>query len=164
MKLDKLILTNFKGIKYFEMTPHGKDASVFADNKLGKTTIADSLPWLFYDLDSQGKTFNPKPLDLTGEAAHGIASIVEATFTFDDETDDLTLKKSLCEDWRKRHGSGKKVFEGHTTTYYIDDMEVSVRKKDYDERLSRIANSTILKLLSNTLICLTICLLMKISY
>jgi DNA repair exonuclease SbcCD ATPase subunit len=29
-------------------------------------------------------------------------------------------------------------------------MEVSVRKKDYDERLSRIANSTILKLLSNT--------------
>ena len=150
MKLKSLELIHFKGVDYFKMMPAGENVTIFGDNELGKTTIADSLPWLFYDLDSMGKIFNPKPLDLTGEAAHGIESIVEAIFIFDDGADDLTLKKSFCENWTKKHGTGKKVFEGHTTTYYIDDMEVSVRKKDYDERIGKIARSTILKLLTST--------------
>ena len=54
MKLKSLELTNFKGVTHFSMMPNGKNVSIFAENKLGKTTIADSLPWLFYDLDSQG--------------------------------------------------------------------------------------------------------------
>lgn len=146
MKLKSLKLTNFKGIKGFSMEPDGKDVSVYGENCTGKTTLADSIAWLLYDQDSTGASLLPKPLDITGEAAHGIYSDVEAVFMINDT--DIMLKKSFTEKWTKRHGAANKIFTGHTTNYYIDD--VPVKEKDYKKWLEAIAPDLVFKLLTST--------------
>ena len=148
MKLESLELIHFKGIEHFKMEPGGKDASVFGENATGKTSLNDAIAWLLYDQDSHGASLLPKPLDQTGEAAHGVSSDVEAIF-YDEALDNkFTLKKSFKEKFTKKHGSAKKVFTGHTTSYYIDS--VPVKEKEYKQRLSGIAPEQVFKLLTST--------------
>ncbi|OEU62403.1 MAG: hypothetical protein BA867_09640 [Desulfobacterales bacterium S5133MH16] len=142
-----MTLKNFQGIENFSLDAECKNCTIKGMNGSGKTTVASAFCYLLYDLNSTGKTFLPKPLNLAGEAKHGLTSSVQAIFVLDGE--ELALKKSFKENWVKKHGVAKKFFTGHTTQYYIDDMEVPARKKDYDARLERIANSTTLKLLTN---------------
>ena len=42
LRLERLSLRNFKGIKSFDLEPLGFNAQVFGDNAAGKTTLADS--------------------------------------------------------------------------------------------------------------------------
>lgn len=80
MRLIKLELSNFKGIKSFKLEPQGKDIAVLGDNATGKTTLFDAFLWLLFDKDSQNKKdFDIKTLDSTGEAMHGLEHSVEAT-------------------------------------------------------------------------------------
>lgn len=147
MRLKRLELWNFKGIKHFKMEPDGKNISVFGENATGKTTLTDALSWLLNDQDSIGASLLPKPLDQTGEAAHGVSSDVEAIF-LDDNGGEFTLKKSFFEKWTKRHGSAKKVFTGHTTKYSIDGVP-DILEKEYKKRLAEIAPESVFKLLTN---------------
>lgn len=57
MKLLKLTLNNFKGIRNFEISPNGKSATVYGDNGTGKTTLADAQHWLLFGSDSVGTKF-----------------------------------------------------------------------------------------------------------
>ena len=41
MKLHKLVLTNFKGIKSFTLDAQGQDVNIWGDNATGKTTLYD---------------------------------------------------------------------------------------------------------------------------
>lgn len=147
MKLKALTIENFKGIKKFALNADGKNTSIFGDNGAGKTTVFDSVAWLLYDQDNQGSSLQPKPLDITGSAAHGISSDVEAIFIFDVGSE-LKLKKSFYEKWTKKRGSAKAVFTGHITNYHIDD--VPVKKKEYVEMIGDIVDESVLKLLTNT--------------
>ena len=54
IKLNSLILENFKGISYFELNVDGKNASVYGTNASGKTTLADAYFWLLFGKDSNG--------------------------------------------------------------------------------------------------------------
>jgi ATPase involved in DNA repair len=55
MKLIKLTLKNFKGIKDFTLEANGRNVNVYGDNATGKTTIFDAFTWLLYDKDSKNK-------------------------------------------------------------------------------------------------------------
>jgi DNA repair exonuclease SbcCD ATPase subunit len=148
MRLKKLELKSFKGIKDFIIKPNGKSVSIHGDNGTGKTTIADSVAFLLYGLDSHGNTFLPKPLDEAGEALHGVNSEVEAIFLFDDGQE-ITLKKSFYEKWTKKHGIAQKIFTGHTTKHSINGVP-NISEKKYKEKIGEIATEPILKLLTNT--------------
>ena len=148
MRLKKLELKSFKGIKDFIIKPNGKSVSIHGDNGTGKTTIADSVAFLLYGLDSHGNTFLPKPLDETGEALHGVNSEVEAIFLLDDGQE-ITLKKSFYEKWTEKHGIAQKIFTGHTTKHSIDGVP-NISEKKYKEKIGEIATEPILKLLTNT--------------
>ena len=64
IKLNKILMKNFKGIKELEINFKGKDTNIFADNAVGKTTVFDAFLWVFFDKDSTGrKQFNVKTLD-----------------------------------------------------------------------------------------------------
>ena len=61
IKILKLSLRNFKGIKDFTLSPEGKNVNIYGDNALGKTTIVDAFTWLLFDKDSQNSSnFNVK--------------------------------------------------------------------------------------------------------
>lgn len=146
MKLKKLTLTNFQGVRNFILGADGKDVSVLGENSTGKTTIYNSFCFLLYGLDSQGKTFLPKPINAEGEAKHGVSSEVEGIFLFDDGNE-ITLKKEYKELWVKKYGAAKKIFSGHTTKHFWDSVPIS--EKEYKKRLAEIAPERVFKLLTN---------------
>ena len=147
MKLKKLTIENFKGIKKFILNADGENICILGNNGTGKTTVADSVAWLLYDQNSIGASFQPKPLNIIGDAAHGICSDVEGVFVLNDNNHEIKLKKSYYEKWTKKRGSAKAEFTGNIIDYFIDD--VPVKKKEYVEKISRIAHEHILKLLTN---------------
>ena len=147
MRLKRLTLENFQGLKSFTLDADCKDLSILGANAAGKTTIFSAFCFLLYGLDSTGKIFLPKSIDETGEAKHGVDSSVEAVFV-DDNGQEFTLKKVFKEIWRRKHGSPKKIFTGHSTAHFWDSA--SITEKEYKRRLTEIAPESVLKLLVNT--------------
>ena len=54
IKLKKLILENFKGIKELKID-FSNVTNIFGDNGVGKTTIFDAFTWLMFGKDSTDK-------------------------------------------------------------------------------------------------------------
>lgn len=54
IKLKKLILENFKGIKQLKID-FSNVTNIFGDNGVGKTTIFDAFTWLMFGKDSTDK-------------------------------------------------------------------------------------------------------------
>lgn len=141
MKLLKLVLSNFKGIKTFELHLDGKSIAIHGDNGTGKTTLADAQCWLLFGNDSIGtKNFTPKP-KMDGEDVHGVETGVEGTYLLDDGRT-LALKKTFSEVWKKKRGAAAEVFSGHTKNHYIDS--VPVKENEYTDRIAEIAAPEIL--------------------
>jgi len=148
MRLKKLRLKNFKGLKSFELNTNGGNVSIYGENATGKTTLKDSFFWLLFGKDSQGRTdFDIKTIDpTTGEAIHNLEHEVEGTLELDGK--EVLLKKIYYEKWTRARGSAKKSFTGHTTDYFLEG--VPVKKNKYDTRISEIARrDDIFKLLTD---------------
>ncbi len=146
MKLMKLELTNFKGIRSFTFEPHGQNATILGDNASGKTTIYDGFLWSLFDKDSAGaKAFEIKTLTNDGKPIHGLEHGVEAVFDINGAP--LTLKKVYAEKLTKRRGQAQSEITGHTTSYWIDG--VPVKAKEYQARVKEIANEDLFRLLTN---------------
>jgi len=148
MKLLKLTLRNFKGIKFFELNPNGNNIAVYGDNATGKTTLKDSFSWLLYGKDSNNKVdFDIKTIDpITGEAIHNLEHEVEGTLEVDGK--ELILRKSYYEKWERKRGLAERTFTGHTTDYFLN--KVPVKKNEYEQRISKIAGGEgIFKLLTD---------------
>lgn len=146
MKLIRLHLKNFKGIRNFEFQPNGQSASIYGDNAVGKTTIFDAFNWLLFDKDSQNKKdFDIKTLDANNQPIHGLEHEVEAVFDVNGKP--LTLRKVYYEQWTKKRGSATAEFTGHTTDYYING--VPVQKKEYTAKIDEIAREDVFKLLTS---------------
>lgn len=149
MRINRLSLLNFKGIKELIVEPNGRNVNAYGDNATGKTTIADAFNWLLNGKDSLNRSdFGIKPIDPdTQEPIHGIETVVEAMLDLGGST--LTLKKRYYENWVKERGAAEKTFKGNTTDYFLDD--VPVKKAEYDKRIQGIADEKAFKLLTNPL-------------
>lgn len=146
MKLNRLVLRNFKGIREFTLDAQEGNIDVFGDNATGKTTIFDAFTWLLFDKDSSNKKdFSIKTLDKSGAEQHGLEHEVEATLDIDGQ--EITLRKVYKEKWTKKRGSAKAEFTGHTTDYFIDG--VPVKKNEYDAQIAEIADEQIFRLLTD---------------
>ena len=68
IKIKKLSLTNFKGIKDLAVE-FNNVTNIHGENGTGKSTIFDAFTWLLFGKDSHdSKDFNIKTLDSTGKA------------------------------------------------------------------------------------------------
>lgn len=65
LKIKKISIENFAGLKNQVFEFNGNDARVYGVNDTGKTTTATALQWLLFDigLDGSTKSFTPVPLD-----------------------------------------------------------------------------------------------------
>ena len=146
MRLHRLSLRNFKGIRHFVLEPDGANVDVYGSNAAGKTTLADAWTWLLFGKDSHNSAaFEIKTLDAAGEAKHGLEHTVEADL--ENDGDRITLRKTYKEKWSKPRGSAKEVFTGHETLHFVDD--VPMKKSDYDARVSEIADEGTFRLLTD---------------
>lgn len=147
VKIKKLILKNFKGIKKLEID-FKKVTNILGENATGKTTIFDSFCWLLFGKDSKDrKDFEIKTLSPTGEALHGLEHSVEAILEINGE--EVILQRIYAEKWTKKKGLADKVFSGHETTYYIN--QVPAKQKEYNEKVAEILPDSTFKLISNPL-------------
>ena len=126
MKLTKLELLNFKGLKSFTINLNG-DAVIRGDNATGKTTVFDSVCWLLFGKDSLDRAdFEIKTLD-GGEPIHKVNHEVTGTFTLD-EGGTVELKRVYREKYSSPRG-GEVTMTGHTTDYFVDG--VPKKEKEY---------------------------------
>ena len=56
MKLLNLKISNFKGIRSFELPLNGGSAIVSGTNGAGKTSLFDAYSWLLFGKDSAGRS------------------------------------------------------------------------------------------------------------
>lgn len=146
MKLNKLSIKNFKGIKDLKIKFDGQNANIYGENATGKTTVYDSFLWLLFDKDSSNKKdFNIKTIDSSGNVLHMLEHEVEATIEVNSK--ELVLRKVLTEKWTKKRGSAEQEFDGHETNYYID--QVPVKKSEYTAKINELIDENIFKLITN---------------
>lgn len=146
LTLKRITLRNFKGLRDFSQVLDGQDFAIYADNGLGKTTIADAIFWLLFDKDSQNqKQFEIKTLDADGKVLPGLEHSVFASFDVDGS--EITFEKTYKEVWTKKRGNAEREFDGHTTDYKING--VPVQKKEYDGYLAGICDEKLFRLLSD---------------
>lgn len=146
MKLTKLELLNFKGLKAFTINFNG-DVIIRGDNATGKTTVFDSVCWLLFGKDSLDRAdFEIKTLD-RGEPVHKVNHEVTGTFTFD-EGGTVELKRVYREKYSSPRG-GEVTMTGHTTDYFVDG--VPKKEKEYKEIVNSLVDENIFKLITNPL-------------
>lgn len=146
MKLTKLELLNFKGLKSFTLDLNG-DVVIRGDNATGKTTVFDSVCWLLFGKDSLDRAdFEIKTLD-GGEPIHKVNHEVTGTFTLD-EGGTVELKRVYREKYSSPRG-GEVTLTGHTTDYFVDG--VPKKEKKYKEMVSSLVDESIFKLITNPL-------------
>lgn len=146
MKLKKLELLNFKGLKSFAIDLSG-DVVIRGDNATGKTTVFDSVCWLLFGKDSLDRAdFEIKTLD-GGEPIHKVNHEVTGTFTLD-EGGTVELKRVYREKYSSPRG-GEVTLTGHTTDYFVDG--VPKKEKEYKEMVSSLVDESIFKLITNPL-------------
>lgn len=148
IKINKLILQNFKGIKSLEISTDGENLNIYGDNATGKTTVFDAFTWLLFGKDSLGRSdFGIKTQDESGNVIHNLEHSAECELLIDENV--LTLKKVFAEKWTKKRGSAETEFTGHETKYFIN--EVPTTKKEYEQKIASIIDETLFKIITNPL-------------
>ena len=128
MKLLRLELQDFQGIRRFTLDAHGESCSIYGTNGSGKTTVANALTWLLFDKPYTGeKGYSPKTIGEDGRELHHLDHKATATFLRDDGGE-ITLSRVYHEVWKKKRGRSTEEFSGHVTDAYIDGVPVSARE------------------------------------
>ena len=55
MKILKMKLENFQGVKELEIDPQGESSAIYGDNGTGKSTVYNAFTWLMYGKPSTTK-------------------------------------------------------------------------------------------------------------
>ena len=132
VRLEKLKLHNFQGVRNAEFAFHGRSASIYGDNATGKTTVYNALTWLLFGQPSTGsKGFTPKTKGPDGDLHH-MDHMAEAEITTESGVR-IWLRKVYHENYKTKRGSSTEEFDGHSVDFFLDG--VPVKEKDYTKTL-----------------------------
>jgi len=141
--LISLRLLNFKGIRDLSILFNG-DTNVFGSNEAGKSTIYTAFTWLLTGKDEfDRKDYeikNTKHKELNSQA-HEVEAILSVNGK------DERLKRVYLEKWTKPKGQSTKVFEGHKTEFYYNDVPCSA--SEYQSKVDAIIDAAKIKLVTN---------------
>jgi DNA repair exonuclease SbcCD ATPase subunit len=146
LKLIKIKITNFKGIKSLTIDFNGNNICIYGANATGKTTILDAYLWCLFGKNHKGESaFNIKPIDEKGKIIHRVDSEVELTLSVDDIN--TTFKKIQTENWVRRRNSEIEELKGNEISYYVDNVPQSAGY--YKNYVDSIIKENLFKVLSN---------------
>ena len=146
VKLQKLKMLNFKGIRKLEINFKSEQTNIFGANASGKTSIFDSFTWLLFGKDSSGRSdFEVKTLDANNKVIEKIEHEVEAELIVDSSP--LVIRRVLSEKWVKKRGSLDSEFTGNQTEYYWNG--VPMQQKEFQQNVSEILEEGLFKLITN---------------
>lgn len=148
LKLIKLNIENFAGIKAQQFDFEGKNVRVYGANATGKTTTATALQWLLFDkgLDGSTKSFNPVPLDEENNEQYELIPTVYAEFDVDGKA--ISLKKESHPKYTTNQKTNRKEYSrSRTKKQYINDESLKV--KDYQSKVAELIDEDVFKLVTN---------------
>ena len=150
LRLMKMVIDNFKGLRHLELQFDGKSASIAGQNGLGKSSIVDAFSWALFGTDSHGNApgsdnFREKPLGENGEVIHNLTTSVELDFQLDGER--FNVKREQSENWVRKRGSSEATFNGNVSAYFINDLPI--KQNEFRERINSVANDEIFRLVSS---------------
>ena len=140
VQLGSLRITNFKGIKFFDIEFNDAETSIYGDNATGKTTIFDAVTWLLFDKDS----LNSAKFDILPVGSEGLEAEVEAAILIDRAV--TTFKKVYSEKWTKKRGSVQKELTGHNIDRFVDG--VPVKSGEFADQIKTICDEETFRLLT----------------
>jgi DNA repair exonuclease SbcCD ATPase subunit len=130
IRIVSMELQHFQGIKYFEATFEGKNARIYADNGVGKTTIANAISYVLLGKPvTEEKGFTPKTY-----GTHDLEHVVSVVFSFGNG-ESVKLTRNFHEVYKRARGSVKKVLQGHTVDHFINDVPCS--EKNYNDYIKK---------------------------
>ena len=146
LSLQNMTITNFKGVKALELVFNGQSAAILGRNGCGKSSIVDAFTWCLFGVNANGDSpgsdkFQEKPLDEHGSIVHNLVTYVQLDFLLDGKP--FNVKREQSENWVKRRGSVEPVFQGNTTKFFINDVEL--KKTEFEERISAIISTDTFK-------------------
>ena len=145
LRLKSLRLHYFKGAKNVSLEFNPDVNWIHGKNESGKTTVFDSIWWLFFGKDSQGRAdFSIKTYDKNNEIIPKVDHEVEAAFSLNGT--ERVFRRVYKEVWDKKSDTLKT----HTTDYYVDGFPKAT-KGDYDQEVSQLFTEEVFKLLTNPL-------------
>lgn len=145
--IEKMTLTNFKGIKSFT-ADFTKESFVYGDNATGKTTLFDAFKWLLFGKDSADrKDFNIKPLDASGKCTDKVDCEVSATLNTNGVA--MNLRRVFHEKWQTKKGEAEQEFTCNETLYFWND--VPMQQKEYMSKIETLVDESVFKLITDPL-------------
>ena len=135
-----LSLLNFKGIRNLHVS-FGENLTVISGrNAAGKTSIADAIMWVLFDVGYDGNKLEPKTFDKNHEIIKEIPHEAELTMLVDG--DQIVLKRSLSDAWKgdKCTNTYKYYVDGDVTT--AGDFKKIVEDICPDSVFRRISSAT----------------------
>ncbi|ENJ4009175.1 AAA family ATPase [Staphylococcus pseudintermedius] len=148
LRLNKLTIENFAGIKEQIFEFDGHNSKIYGANGSGKTTTATALQWLPFDkgLDGSTKSFNPVPVDINNHELYELIPTVEAEFTIDNHT--LVLRKESRPKYTTNQKTNRKEYSrSRTKRQFINEEPVKI--SDYKSRIKDLIDEDVFKLITN---------------
>lgn len=145
VKLTKLALVNFKGIRNF-VAEFSQNTVISGQNGTGKSTIFDAFLWLLFGKNaSDKKDFNIKNTSNTdlNRQDH------EVTGWLDVNGMTIELKRVYREKWVKKRGSEESEYAGNETLYFAN--EVPLKQSEFQAKIDSIIKEELFRLTTNPL-------------
>lgn len=146
IKLKKLEIENFKGVKALSIDFHSDITNILGANHTGKTTTADAIMWVLFGKNSDGQAvFGIDPKDENNNVINHLENIV--TLTVSADNGELVLKKVRKEIWSKPKGQIGEVLTGHATECFINGNKYTI--KDYQAEVNALCNEALFRAITN---------------
>ena len=145
LTLKKIVIENFKGITSMSIDFSDK-TEICGQNACGKTTIADAYFFCLFGTDSEGNAkFESRPLDVNGDKIHNTVISVEVILVADERQ--VSLKRTIEENWVTKRGSTEAVLSGNIGKYYIDGYPR--QEREYNDYVASIIGQKAFKILTS---------------
>lgn len=143
--LKSLTLVNFRGEKERTTRFNADVTTISGANGLGKSRHFDAFIWLLFGKDvADRKDYEIRSI-VDGEPLHKAECSVTGVLDVDGE--EITLKRSYCEDWVKPRKQVEAVFTGNHTECLWNETPVTVG--EYSNRVHAIIDSVVFKMITN---------------
>lgn len=149
IKLQKISLVNFKGIKSLDLDFSDGDTLVCGENGSGKTTVFDAFLWCMFGKDSTNRSdsnFNLKTLDADGIPILRLEHSVTCLLSVDGK--EIKLQRGYKEVWTKPRGTTEETLTNHKTEFYVNDVKLGT-KKEYESTIAEIIDEDVFRMITN---------------
>jgi len=146
--LKRLTLRNFKGVRFFELSPNGKETVIMGANEAGKTTLATAPVWTKYGKDLEDRADHEiQTYDESNNLLPDLEHSVEEVYDVDGG--EISLTRIYVPEYTEKDDT--RVLTGHHTEYKWCDVPLK-RAKDFSEKVSSFfGNEIVYKILTNPL-------------